>query len=97
MVQLSGEIIYPDLIGIRKINVIPHIISHLIPVYILINRRYKDAFTEHELVLHGTAVRIVVLRILQKHGPYHRKTSIAISGIQVGCRCRTCINIWHQS
>ena len=75
---------------------ISYIISHLVSCHVLVNRRHQNTGAEHKLILHGTAVCILIIRIFQEHRSHHRKACILISGFQIGCGHRAGINIRHQ-
>ena len=72
-VLLSAPVINPDLLLIRQINAVAHIISFRVCLHILVDRRYQQIFAPHILILGSLCIcRGRIVREFQEHGTDHR-------------------------
>ena len=96
VVLLAGEVVDPDLICVRKVDAVSHIISLGVAGCILVNRCYQHVGAEHVLILHILGACVSVTRILQEHSTDHRKSGVAVACIQVCRSCRAGVDVRHQ-
>ena len=83
-ILLSGEVINPNLLVIRQIDVISNIIAVFLRVGILINRRNKEAIAKHILILGILAVSICIIWCFEEHRTNHWQATIMIAFMNIG-------------